>query len=220
VGLDPVPNASSRQVQLADDRRPGAASAGSARERRRAFEALSEEIRRCTRCPLSASRTQAVVYRGSFAPRIVFVGEAPGAEEDRQGVPFVGRSGKLLDRAVASLGPALGEYGVLNLLKCRPPGNRFDPSAARTCRPYLERQLALLRPRALVPLGARALAALDPTSAPILSVAGAPRRAAVGWLFPLIHPAAALRSRRRKERWEHDVRALESWLGSSRLEIL
>ncbi len=183
-----------------------------------AWERLSREIRLCRLCPLHRSRTQAVVYRGSLTPLVVFVGEAPGREEDRLGVPFVGRSGEVLDRAIATLGPALGAYGVLNVLKCRPPENRFDPAAARCCRPYLDRQLALLRPRALVPLGARALRALDPDAPPILAVAGTPRHGELGPYFPLVHPAAALRSRRLRERWEQDVRRLGAWLRSGPLE--
>jgi DNA polymerase len=189
-------------------------------DRRRAFERLSRQIARCTLCPLSQTRSHVVVYRGSPVPRVVFVGEAPGAEEDRQGVPFVGRSGKLLDRALETIGPALGSYGVLNVLKCRPPGNRFDPRAAESCRPYLDRQLDLLRPRAVAPLGAQALRALDPRSPPILVAAGAARRGPDGWLFPLIHPAAALRSRRLRERWERDVRALGAWLEAPPFEML
>jgi uracil-DNA glycosylase len=132
----------------------------------------------------------------------------------------VGRSGRLLDEAVRTLGAGLGAYGVLNLIKCRPPANRFDPRAARSCRPYLERQLALLRPRALVPLGRRAWDALAPGGGPILSAAGRPSRGPSGWLFPLVHPAAALRSRRWRERWDRDVRALGAWLRSPALEML
>ena len=188
--------------------------------RRRAFDRLSAEIRRCTRCSLSLGRTRAVVYRGSIVPRVVFVGEAPGAEEDRLGVPFVGRSGQLLDRAIEGLGPPLGEFGVLNLLKCRPPENRFDPAAARTCRPYLDRQLALLEPRALVSLGARALLALDPAAPPVLRSAGTPRPLEGRWLFPLVHPAAALRSTALRRRWEQDVDRLGAWLASSAFETL
>ena len=188
---------------------------GSRGSRTRAFRALSEEIRGCTLCPLAQGRTQAVVYRGSLRPNVVFVGEAPGAEEDRQGIPFVGRSGRLLDRAIADLGPALGEYGVLNVIKCRPPRNRFDPRAARACRPYLDRQLDLLRPRVLVPLGARAWTALAPRAPPILQAAGSPRPGPDAWLFPLIHPAAALRSRRWHERWDRDVLALGGWLAQA-----
>lgn len=200
------------------ERRRGRATRPSAR--RRALAALAAEIRACRACPLGAIRQHAVVYRGALAPDVVFVGEAPGRAEDAAGVPFVGRSGRLLDGAIARLGPVLGEYGVLNVLKCRPPENRFDPVAARSCRPFLDRQLALLRPRLLVPLGARALAALDPDAPPILGAAGAARQGPAGWLFPLLHPAAALRSRARAERWAHDVEALGAWLAVRPLETL
>ena len=190
--------------------RPAPRSLGPAE--RTAWNRLSRTIRACQLCPLGAVRTQAVVYRGGLAPRVVFVGEAPGAEEDRTGVPFVGRSGRELDRAIATLDLRPEEFGVLNVLKCRPPGNRFDPSAARTCRPYLDRQFDLLQPGAIVTLGARALHAMDPKAPPILSAAGRPRAQGSIPHFPLIHPAAALRSRRLRERWEHDFRALGRWL--------
>ncbi len=155
-----------------------------------------------------------MVYRGSYRPRAVFVGEAPGAEEDRLGLPFVGRSGAILDRAIRDLGPDLGEFGVLNVLKCRPPKNRFDVAAARTCRPYLERQLDLLRPAVLVPLGAKALRALAPDLPPVLTAAGRPWATSRGPVFPLVHPAATLRSRRLAERWKKDVGLLGTWLRS------
>ena len=154
------------------------------------------------------------MYRGSLRPRVVFVGEAPGAEEDRVGRPFVGRSGRRLDAAIARIGLVESDFGVLNVLKCRPPKNRFDPSAARTCRPYLDRQLAWLRPSVLVPLGRHALRTVDPEAGPILEVAGRPRPRGSVAIFPLLHPAAALRSRRWAERWERDVSALGSWLAS------
>jgi DNA polymerase len=180
-----------------------------------AWNELSAEIRACRRCPLGSTRLQAVVYRGSLAPRIVFVGEAPGAAEDRAGRPFVGRAGHRLDAAIATLGLTTSDVGILNLLKCRPPENRFDSAAARVCRPYLDRQLALLRPEVLVPLGAHALRAIDPEAPPILRAAGAPRPAALWAIFPLIHPAATFRSRRLAERWSSDVARLAAWLGSS-----
>jgi uracil-DNA glycosylase len=198
------------------DRGSGARAArkkfGEERSRRTEWDRLSREIRACRKCPLGAFRTHAVVYRGGLSPRVVFIGEAPGAEEDRSGLPFVGRSGRVLDQAVASLGLAENEFGVLNLLKCRPPQNQFDRAAARTCRPYLDRQLALLRPDVVVTLGARALVALDPTARPMLAAAGHPRPGADPAHFPLVHPAAALRSRRMRERWDADVRALDRWL--------
>jgi uracil-DNA glycosylase len=174
---------------------------------------LAREIEACRRCPLGSVRTQAVVYRGSLAPWLVFVGEAPGAAEDRAGVPFVGRSGRRLDAAIAEVRLRADEYGILNLLKCRPPENRFDRAAARVCRPFLDRQLALLDPRVLVSLGASALRGLDAGAPPMLRAAGIPRALGAQILFPLIHPAAALRSTRLSRRWGDDVLALRDWVG-------
>lgn len=178
----------------------------------RSWRALTQEIERCELCPLHLTRTHVVVYRGGLTPRVVFVGEAPGAAEDRTGLPFQGRSGRRLDTAIGRIGLGPEEFGVLNLIKCRPPANRYDPRAARTCRPYLDRQLAWLRPRVRVTLGAHALRALDPDAPPVLQAAGAPRSTRDGPLFPMIHPAAALRSRRLADRWERDVGALGDWL--------
>ncbi len=183
-------------------------------ERVREWEALAAEIRACRRCALSATRIQAVVYRGSLVPRVVFVGEAPGAEEDRTGLPFVGRAGQRLDAAIDRMGLRPSEFGVLNLIKCRPPQNRFDRTAATACRPFLDRQLALLRPRVLVPLGAWALGTLDPAAPPVLRAAGALRPGGPPDVFPLIHPSA-VRSRRLAERWSLDVDRLTEWLSRS-----
>jgi len=202
----------SRRATRSGNRPPASPARTVTPELRAAWEALSARIRSCRMCPLGLSRTQAVVYRGGLAPRVVFIGEAPGAAEDRAGLPFVGRSGRELDRAVAGLGLASEEYGVLNVLKCRPPENRFDPGAARICRPYLEQQLDLLQPEVIVTLGARALRAVDPAAPPILRSAGRPRDRGTRPHFPLIHPAAALRSRRLRARWNDDVRALGRWL--------
>ncbi|MGA8542375.1 MAG: uracil-DNA glycosylase [Thermoplasmata archaeon] len=198
------------------ERRPETLDArrGSSRTRSAAsaWEALSEEIRTCQKCPLHSTRTQVVIYRGDLAPRVLFVGEAPGAAEDRAGLPFVGRSGQRLDAAIARAGLAPAEFGILNLIKCHPPENRFDRVAEHTCRPYLDRQIALLSPRLIVPLGSHAFHALAPDGGPILAVAGRPHAGSDPPLFPLIHPAAALRSRRLSERWTQDVDALGRWL--------
>jgi DNA polymerase len=161
-----------------------------------------------------------VVYRGGAHPTIVLVGEAPGAAEDREGVPFVGRSGRRLDEALATAGIGPGDFGVVNLLKCRPPENRFDAEAASTCRPHLDEQLGLLSARLLVPLGARALKALDPSAPPITASAGRIRRSGDRTLFPMLHPAAALHDPRLRPRWEQDVRALGSAVAAMRREIL
>lgn len=143
---------------------------------------------------------------------VVFVGEAPGAMEDRLGLPFVGASGRRLDTAIDQLRLQPNDFGVLNLVKCRPLGNRFVEEAARTCRPYLDRQLDLLRPRLIVTLGAHALQAFDPTAPAITAAAGQMRDWKGRRLFPLVHPAAGLHSRRMKERWEQDVATLAALL--------
>jgi uracil-DNA glycosylase len=160
----------------------------------------------------------AVVYRGSLSPSVLFVGEAPGAAEDRAGEPFVGRSGQRLAAALAHIGLAPEEFGVLNLIKCRPPGNVFDRGAALSCRPYLDRQIAWLSPRCVVTLGAHAYRAFVPRGPPILAASGHPPGGASPPLFPLIHPAAALRSRRLARRWSRDVTALGRWLAQTRAQ--
>jgi uracil-DNA glycosylase len=147
----------------------------------------------------------------------VFVGEAPGAEEDRVGIPFVGRSGRILDAAIATLGLTSDGFGVMNVLKCRPPDNRFDRGAAAACRPHFERQLTLLAPRALVSLGASALRALDPGAPPMMQAAGRPRTTPFGPLFPLVHPAASLRSGAMRLRWSADLGRLAEWVAATGL---
>ncbi len=184
--------------------------------RRSDWEALSAEIAACHRCPLARTRTHVVVHRGSLRPTVLFVGEAPGAEEDRTGVPFVGRAGRRLDEAIARLGLGAGEYAVVNTVKCRPPSNRFDRRAADACRPFLARQVAFLDPRVIVPLGAPALAAFRPDLLPVTRAAGRPSRWRDRSLFPLLHPAAGLHSGRFRERWTRDVGSLGRWLASGR----
>lgn len=153
-----------------------------------------------------------MIYRGGDHPRLVFIGEAPGAEEDRRGVPFVGRSGKRLDEGIARLGLLGEEFGIVNLLKCRPPANVFSRSSAATCRPFLDRQLELLAPDLVVPLGAHALATLDP-SAPRITAAAGFQRVTAGWtMFPLLHPAATFRSRKNLARWTDDLDRLRALL--------
>lgn len=169
---------------------------------------LSAKIRECDRCVLHLSRTQAVVYRGVPGPDVVFVGEAPGAEEDRRGVPFVGRAGRRLDEAIASAGIPESAVGVLNVLKCRPPHNRFDRRAAQTCRPYLDRQIAWLNPALVVTLGRWALSTLLPTAPPVSVAAGHSFRWNGRRLLALLHPAATFRSRAYREKWERDLAAL------------
>ncbi len=153
-----------------------------------------------------------MVYRGSARPRVVFLGEAPGREEDLRGLPFVGRAGATLDRAVRKLELPPRSYGILNVVKCRPPKNRLSRASVAACRPFLDRQLALLRPRVVVPLGAHALRTLDPSAPAISEAAGTARTVGPLRLFPLVHPAATFRSGRYARRWTRDVRRLGRWL--------
>ena len=135
---------------------------------------LAAEVASCTRCGLSATRTQTVFARGNPEARLCFVGEAPGADEDAQGLPFVGRAGQLLDRMIGAMGlsPERDVY-ICNILKCRPPGNRRpEPEEMATCIPYLHEQLALVRPRAIVALGNTAVAALLDTKLGITKLRG------------------------------------------------
>ncbi len=135
---------------------------------------LAAEVATCTRCALSATRTQTVFARGNPQAALCFVGEAPGAEEDAQGLPFVGRAGQLLDRMIGAMGLAPeSDVYICNILKCRPPGNRRpEPSEMATCIPYLHEQLALVRPRVIVALGNTAVAALLDTGLGITKLRG------------------------------------------------
>ena len=157
---------------------------------------LAVEVSGCTRCPLAGGRTQTVFGMGNPGADLVFVGEGPGAEEDKQGLPFVGRSGQLLDRLVLEeLGLTRDHWYVANVVKCRPPGNRDPlPDEIEMCRPYLDRQLELISPRVVVTLGNFATKLLLGTSEGIRKVRGR----AYPWrdgivIVPTYHPAAVLR---------------------------
>ncbi len=148
------------------------ADSASARDAR--LPQLASEVRACARCGLASTRTQTVFARGNPHARLAFVGEAPGADEDAQGLPFVGRAGQLLDRMIVAMGlsPERDAY-ICNIIKCRPPGNRRpEPQEIATCIPYLHEQLALIEPHVIVALGNTAVAALLDTKLGITKVRG------------------------------------------------
>jgi uracil-DNA glycosylase family 4 len=155
---------------------------------------LADEIRACTACAeLAAARTTVVVGSGPLDARLVVVGEAPGAQEDESGIPFVGRSGQLLDRLLAEAGLPRAQVAVLNTVKCRPPGNRV-PSRLETasCRPWTMRQLGDLQPTLVVTLGLSATSwFLGKTT--LSAVRGRVHEIDGRQLLPTYHPAAALR---------------------------
>ena len=150
----------------------------------------------CTRCDLAATRTQVVFGRGDPLADLVFVGEAPGAEEDEQGFPFVGRSGKLLDRLVLEeIGLDRDEFFVMNTLMCRPPGNRDpQPDELAACRGWFDAKLDALQPKVIVTLGNFASKALLATATGITKLRGQTYDWRPGiTLVPTFHPAAVLR---------------------------
>jgi DNA polymerase len=157
---------------------------------------LAREASTCTRCVLSETRTQVVFGVGSSRADLMFVGEGPGRDEDLQGEPFVGRSGKLLDKLMAEeLGIDRSACYIANVVKCRPPDNRDPrPPEIDACRPYLNAQLDLIEPKVVVTLGNFAMKLLLETNDGIRSVRGRSYPFRHGHLVPTYHPAAALRS--------------------------
>ena len=167
-------------------------------ERREALKAVFHEASGCTRCPqLAATRTQVVFGAGNADAEVMFVGEAPGANEDRLGLPFVGQAGKLLDQLLEGIGLARQDVFIANVLKCRPPGNRDPaPSEIDHCREWLFRQLELIEPVVVCALGNFATKLLRGEPAGITRVHGRDEVRVLGpravRLYPLFHPAAAL----------------------------
>jgi DNA polymerase len=189
----------------------------SAADRREELVELYRQARACTLCPLHKTRTQVVFGNGNADADLMFVGEAPGANEDAQGLPFVGRAGKLLDEMLGENGMTRGDVFVTNVLKSRPPGNR-DPDAEeiQACRPYLQRQVELIEPRVICTLGNFATKLLSGSQQGITRVHGVPQERELGGrqvtLYPLFHPAAALRAPRVKEQLSEDFARLPSLL--------
>ncbi len=160
-----------------------------------ALETVAEVAVGCTLCRLSEGRTQVVFGMGDEAADLMFIGEGPGEQEDRQGLPFVGRSGQLLDRLLLEeLGITRERVYIANVVKCRPPGNRDPkPDEIEACRPYLRQQLDLIRPAVVVSLGRFAAQWLLETTDGITRLRGRSYPFAHGVLIPTLHPAAALR---------------------------
>jgi uracil-DNA glycosylase len=161
------------------------------------WEQLAGEVRGCTRCALHRGRTQTVFGVGRRDAELLVIGEAPGADEDRQGEPFVGRAGQLLNAMLHSIGLPRSQVYIANILKCRPPGNRDpQPDEAAACTPYLERQIALIRPRVLLAVGRIAAQWLLQSDAPIGRLRGRTFKYGDAGT-PLVityHPAYLLRS--------------------------
>lgn len=177
------------------------------------LEGLKGTAMGCTRCGLAASRKSVVFGEGNPKADIVFVGEAPGEEEDNQARPFVGRAGKLLDQLIERIGIKRGDVFICNVLKCRPPGNRDpEPAEIACCKEYLLAQLDIIRPKVICTLGRHAYNTLLETDAPITRIRGQMTTFRGIPLLPTYHPSYLLRSQSKiKEAWE-DMETLKQFV--------
>jgi uracil-DNA glycosylase family 4 len=173
--------------------------------------AIRDDIGDCTRCKLHAQgRTQVVFGVGNPSADLMFVGEAPGADEDVQGIPFVGRAGQLLTKMIEAMGFSRDDVYIANVLKCRPPGNRNpEPDEIAMCQPFLFRQLASIQPKVVIALGAFAARTLLETQDPISRLRGRVFDYRGAKLIPTFHPSFLLRSPGyKREAWDDLKKAL------------
>jgi len=176
---------------------------------------VAAELQGCPRCKLCQTRKTVVVGEGDPNAELVFVGEGPGEQEDIQGRPFVGRSGELLDKMIEAMGLSRGKVYILNVVKCRPPGNRNpEPDEIAACSPFLERQLSILKPKVVVALGKFAAQTLLKTDTPISRLRGQFKPYLHGSkLMPTFHPAYLLRNPESKREAWADLQAVARELG-------
>ncbi len=188
-----------------------------------ALAAYADEVAACIRCPLSQTRTQVVFGSGSPTADLMFVGEAPGFHEDKQGIPFVGAAGQLLGKLLAAIGLTRDDVWVANVLKCRPPGNRDpQPEEIAACESHLFRQIELIQPKVVATLGNFATKLLSGKPDGITRVHGREQEVVLGGsrvlLFPIFHPAAALYTPRMLDVLKSDFERLPGLLGRTDVE--
>jgi DNA polymerase len=178
------------------------------------LEVLAEEVKSCTKCALYAGRKQAVFARGNPAAEVCFVGEGPGADEDAEGFPFVGKAGQLLDRMIAAMGYGRDDVYICNIVKCRPPNNRKpEPDEMGQCMPYLREQLDLVAPKVIVALGATAVEGLLGAGGGITRLRGQWKLYRTIPVMPTFHPAYLLRTPEAKREVWADLQAVLKHLG-------
>jgi uracil-DNA glycosylase len=189
----------------------------SAEERRADLVELYKELNDQHGCPLAGARTHVVFGMGNADAGLMFVGEAPGATEDQQGKPFVGRAGRLLDELLGEIGLSRRDVFVANILMCRPPGNRDPlPEEIEECKPYLMRKIQLIEPKVIATLGNFATKTLTQSQVGITRCCGRPQQREVAGLdvtiYPLFHPAAALRTPKVLEQLRDDFSRIPALL--------
>jgi uracil-DNA glycosylase family 4 len=177
------------------------------------LEALARFLDGCPRCKLAKGRTKIVFGQGHSRAELMFVGEAPGRDEDEQGLAFVGRAGQLLTKIIEAIGRTREDVYIANVIKCRPPANRNpEPDEVAACRPFLDEQIRLIAPKVIVTLGTFAAQAILETDEPIGRMRGRWRTARGVRVMPTFHPAFLLRSPdRKKDVWE-DMKLVRDFL--------
>ena len=180
------------------------------------LETIAAEIGACQLCPLAATRQHVVPGQGALRPDVMFVGEGPGADEDEQGLAFVGRAGQLLTKMIDAMGYAREQVFIGNIVKCRPPGNRVPtPEEMEGCIPYLKRQIAVIQPKLIVCLGATAARGLVNETMPIGKARGSWREFEGIPVMLTFHPAYLLRDPRQKAPCWADLKAVLARLGKT-----
>ncbi len=188
-------------------------------QRVESLESIREELGDCRRCGLCEARKQIVFGQGNPKARLMFVGEGPGADEDEQGLAFVGQSGQLLTKILEAMKTAREEVFIANIVKCRPPGNRMpEPAEVEQCLPFLQRQVRSVSPQVIVALGSTAASTLLGTSQSLSTLRGKPQP--LPWLpdvmvVPTFHPAYLLRTPDAKRLVWEDMKMVLQLLGSS-----
>lgn len=187
------------------------------------WEQLEEGIKNCKKCKLNQNRTNIVLGTGNKQAEIMFIGEGPGADEDREGIPFVGKAGKLMNQALIGLGINREELYIANIVKCRPPGNRNpELDEATSCMDYLRAQVMLVRPQIIVLLGSIALKNILGEDFGITQSRGKWVEKKGIWYMPTWHPAALLRDEAKKIEFWNDLKLVlnkKSEIGGQRSEV-
>jgi uracil-DNA glycosylase family 4 len=204
---EPMPSFTAALMAVLDEpapARPAPAAAPRPRAQRVTLEDVRADLGDCRRCKLAGSRTNIVFGAGDPHAALMFVGEAPGADEDRRGEPFVGAAGQLLDRMIEAMGWTRDTVYIANVLKCRPPGNRDpQPDEVSACEPFLARQIEVIGPRVIVTLGRAATGLLLHSTAPVSALRGRFQEYRGMRVMPTFHPAFLLRNpERKRETWD------------------
>jgi DNA polymerase len=199
----PVLEAWDRQPESSPTLEPAIPLKKTPTDRLAALRQIREDLGDCTRCALHKGRNKLVFADGTPEARLMFVGEGPGADEDAQGLPFVGRAGQLLNNMITAMGLRREEVYIANVVKCRPPGNRTpEPVEANTCSPFLFRQIDVVQPEVIVALGATAATYLLSQRQPLAALRGRVHSFRSSKLIVTYHPAFLLRDpRQKKEAW-------------------